>query len=123
MNYGNLIEIQKIEVGSAARRRTCEAGHNDYFGRNSSFNNEQQLQRKIEQNSYQSRPTPQPPISLHPTSSNSPDPTSSPNDNKPTIIFTVAHRTSCFEFDNHIQIRFTFPRLNDTVRIRTVLPP
>ena len=56
MNYGNLTDNKGIEVGSPAHRRAWEAGHIDYFGRDSFANIEQQLQRNIEQRSYQSHP-------------------------------------------------------------------
>ena len=63
LNYGNLTDNKGIEVGSAAHRRAWEAGHIDYFGRDSFSNIEQQLQRNIEQHSYQAHPTQQRQIS------------------------------------------------------------
>ena len=57
MNYENITENKGIEVGSAAHRRAWEAGHIDYFGRDSFSNIEQQLQRNIGQNLYQYHPT------------------------------------------------------------------
>ena len=56
LNYGNLTDNKGIQVGSATHRRGWEAGHIDYFGRDSFSSIEQQLQRNIEHNSYQAHP-------------------------------------------------------------------
>ncbi|UJR29816.1 hypothetical protein I4U23_017360 [Adineta vaga] len=47
LNYGNLTSNRGVETGSAAHRRAWEAGHIDYFGRDSFSNIQQQLERNI----------------------------------------------------------------------------
>ena len=62
LSYGNLTNNEGIQVGSIAHRRAWEAGHVDYFGRDSFSNIEEQLHRNIQQKSYQFHPTQKPSV-------------------------------------------------------------
>lgn len=56
LQYENLTNNSGVELGSAAHRRAWEAGHIDYFGRDSFSNIQEQLERNIAQLPQQYHP-------------------------------------------------------------------
>ncbi|CAF3804114.1 unnamed protein product [Adineta steineri] len=76
LNYGNLITHQGMESGSAAHRRAWEAGHIDYFGRDSFSNIQQQLERNISHLPQQYHPSQQRQITPEKTTTTTPAPPS-----------------------------------------------